>query len=286
MSCSSIAGWKTAAIGLVALTVPACAAPTALTVPTLDAGTCSKHVLDTLYPGILTFGADQPVYPPWYLGNDPANGDGFESALAYAIADRLDFAVEDVRWVRVPFNAALGSGAKSFDANLSQFSITEQRRAAVDFSTPYFDVTQAVVAVRRSPAAAVTTLDGLRGLRLGTQIGTTSHTAATELAGRHPVQAYHTNVDAKMALLDDEIDALVVDLPTALTMAAELRDGVLVGQLPARGGQVEQFGVVMAHGSPLTRCVSWAVDTLRADGTLNRLERRWLAGGGNAAVLG
>ncbi|QZT62161.1 ABC transporter substrate-binding protein [Mycolicibacterium austroafricanum] len=285
MSWPSVTRWRTAAAVLVLLTGPACAAPAGVTAPTLDPRKCSKDMLATQYPGILTFGADQPVYPPWYMGDDPANGDGFESALAYALAAKLNYTGDDVRWVRVPFNTALAPGPKTFDVNLSQFSITEQRRAAVDFSTPYFDVTQAVVAVRSSPAAAVTTLDGLRPLRLGAQVGTTSHTAATELGGKLPVQVYNTNVDAKMALLDGEIDAMVVDLPTALTMAEELRHGVLVGQLPADGEHLEQFGIVLSHNSPLTRCVSWAVDSLREGGTLAGLQNRWLTDTGPVAVL-
>ena len=115
---------------------------------------CKRDSLETLYKGVFTFGTDQPVYPPWYMGDDPENGEGFESAVAYAVADKLGYPREDVRWVRVPFNAALAPGAKEFDASLSEFSITDQRKAAVDFSTPYFDVTQAVVTVKSSPAAA------------------------------------------------------------------------------------------------------------------------------------
>ena len=162
---SSVAGWTARAVWLpacvAALAVGGCASPTAVTTPALDGSKCSKEALGTIYPGILTFGADQPVYPPWYMGDDPANGEGFEAALAYAIAAELRFKPDDVRWVRVPFNAALEPGAKAFDVNLSQFSITDQRRAAVDFSTPYFDVTQAVVTVRSSPAASAQTLDCL-----------------------------------------------------------------------------------------------------------------------------
>ncbi len=273
MHTSWAGGWALAC-AVAVVTVSACA-PTAGTAPTLDATKCRKDALGTLYPGILTFGADQPVYPPWYKGDDPANGEGFESALAYALADRLRYAADDVRWVRVPFDAALAPGPKSFDVNLSQFSITEQRRAAVDFSSPYFDVTQAVVTLRSSPAAAVTTLDGLRALRLGTHVASTSHSAAANLDGV-PVRGYRTNADAKMALLAGEIDAVVLDLPTALAMAEELRGGMLVGQLRPHGDIVEQFGVVLARDSQLTRCVSWAVDSLRADGVLTELQNRWL----------
>jgi polar amino acid transport system substrate-binding protein len=250
-----------------------------------SAENCNKDALSTLYPGIFTFGADQPVYPPWYMGDNPANGEGFESALAYAIAGKLNYSRDDVRWVRVPFNAALTPGPKTFDANLSEFSITEQRKAAVDFSSPYFDVTQAVVTVKASPAAGVQTLEELKTLKLGAQVGTTSHTAATAVDGGVPVEVYNTNGDAKMALSNGEIDALVADLPTAFSVANELRDGLMVGQLPSGSDDVEQFGIVLDKGSSLTRCVSWVVDGLREDGTLAQLERQWLTDAGKAPVL-
>ncbi|VEG57845.1 extracellular solute-binding protein [Mycolicibacterium aurum] len=285
MHSSSILGWKAIAAALAVLAVSSCAAPTAVTAPTLDARKCSKDTLATLYPGILTFGADLPVYPPWYLGDDPSNGEGFESALAYAVAAELQYTADDVRWVRVPFNAALAPGAKSFDVNLSQFSITEQRSAAVDFSSPYLDVTQAVVTVRTSPAATATNLDDLRVLRLGAQIGSTSAAAAAALDGRQAVAVYDTTGEAKTALVDGEIDALVADLPTAFSVANELRGGMMVGQLPGPSDDVEQFGIVLDHESSLTRCVSWAVDTLRGNGTLDRLQQRWLADAGRAPVL-
>jgi polar amino acid transport system substrate-binding protein len=246
---------------------------------------CNKDTLSTLYPGILTFGADQPVYPPWYIGDNPANGEGFESAIAYAVAAKLKYSRDDVRWVRVPFNAALAPGPKTFDANLSEFSITEQRKAAVDFSSPYFDVTQAVVTVKTSPAAGATSLQALKSLRLGAQVGTTSHTAAAALDGSMPVEAYNTNSDAKMALSTGEIDALVTDLPTAFAVANELRDGTMVGQFPSGSEEVEQFGIVLDKDSPLTPCVSWVIDGLREDGTLAQLAQSWLTDAGKAPVL-
>jgi polar amino acid transport system substrate-binding protein len=251
--------------------------------PTSDK--CTKAVLGTLYPGIFTFGTDQPAYPPWYMGDNPASGEGYEAAVAYAVAAKMKYAPDDVRWVRVPFNAALAHGPKSFDANLSEFSITEPRKAAVDFSSPYFDVTQAVVTVRSSRAAGVKTVQQLKTLRLGVQVGSTSYTAATSVDGDVPVVVYNTNGDAKMALSNGEIDALVADLPTAFAVANELRNGVMVGQLPSAAGDVEQFGIVLDKGSPLTRCVSWAIDTLRGDGTLGRLQQQWLADAGKAPVL-
>ena len=246
---------------------------------------CKRDSLDTLYKGVFTYGTDQPVYPPWYMGDNPENGEGFESAVAYAVADRLGYPREEVRWVRVPFNAALAPGTKEFDASLSEFSITDQRKASVDFSTPYFDVTQAVVTVKSSPAARARNINALKPLRLGVQVGTTSYTAATSVGGVNTVAVYNTNGDAKMALSSGEIDALVADLPTAFSVAGELRDGIIVGQLPAVTDDVEHFGIILNKDSPLTRCVSSAVDALRDDGTLAALQNTWLAEAGKAPVL-
>jgi polar amino acid transport system substrate-binding protein len=189
-------------------------------------------------------------------GRQPASGKGYEAAIAYAVAAKMNYARDDVRWVRVPFNAALAPGPKTFDANLSEFSITEQRKVAVDFSSPYFDVTQVVVTVRSSPAAGVKTVQQLKRLRLGVQVGTTSYTAVTSVGGDVPVEVYNTNGDAKMALSNGEIDALVADLPTAFAVANGLRNGLMVGQLPSASNDVEQFGIVLDKGSALTRCVS------------------------------
>jgi polar amino acid transport system substrate-binding protein len=271
-----------AAAALAAIT--ACA-PVSNKSATATSDKCTKDLLSTLYSGIFTFGTDQPVYPPWYMGDNPASGEGYEAAVAYAVAAKMKYARDDVRWVRVPFNAALAPGPKTFDANLSEFSITEQRKAAVDFSSPYFDVTQAVVTVKSSPAAKVKTVHQLRSLRLGVQVGTTSYTAATSVDGDAPVEVYNTNGDAKMALSNGEIDAVVADLPTAFSVANELRNGLMVGQLPGAAGDVEQLGIVLDKGSPLTRCLSWAVDTLRGDGTLAKLEQQWLTDVGKAPVL-
>lgn len=247
------------------------------------AGQCTKDSLSTLAKGSLTFGTDQPAYPPWFVDDDPANGKGFESAVAYAVAGKLGYTPEDVKWVRVPFNAAIAPGPKTFDANLNEFSITDERKQAVDFSSPYFNVTQAVVAVKSSPAAQVKTLDGLKGLKLGAQVGTTSYTAAQAIDPG--VAVFNNNDDAKAALSNGQIDALVLDLPTAFQVQSELTDGVIVGQLPAGGEQAEQFGIVLDKGSPLTACVSKAVDDLGNDGELFKLQKVWLTGAGNAPVL-
>lgn len=246
---------------------------------------CDKSSMPTLKAGMLTFGTDQPAYPPWFIDNNPANGKGFESSVAYAVADKLGYRPADVQWVSVPFNAAIAPGPKTFDANLNQFSITDERRNAVDFSSPYYDVTQAVVTIKSSPAAGVTTLDALRKLRLGAQVGTTSYQAAKDLGTSAQVSVYNNNDDAKAALTSGQIDALVLDLATAFQVQNELIEAKLVGQLPSGTGKPEQFGIVLDKDSKLTKCVSGAVDALRADGILSSLQQKWLVEAGNAPVL-
>ena len=255
--------------------------------PAAAGGGCEPGALPTLTAGTLTVGTDQPVYPPWYVDDDPTSGQGFESAVAYAVAERLGYARDAVEWVRVPFNAAISPGPKTYDLNLTEFSITEERRQAVDFSAPYYDVAQAVITIETSTVAGATTVAELQGARLGAQVGTTSYDAAVEqIAPTTDVAVFNTNDDAKLALQNGQIDALVVDLPTAFFVtSAELDGGVIVGQLPTGGGTPEQFGAVLDKDSPLTPCVSEAVEGLRGDGTLDAIEQEWLASAGAAPEL-
>ncbi len=278
--------WLTAVV-VATLALAGCAPADEAAAPETSGGgdSCAKDSLQTLTAGTLTFGTDQPAYPPWFIDDNPASGEGFESAVAYAVADKLGFGTDEVTWVRVPFNAAIAPGVKTFDANLSEFSITEERKQAVDFSSPYYDVTQAVVTVASSPAARAENLEALKGLRLGAQVGTTSYTAAEALAPTQPVSVYNNNEDAKAALTSGQIDAVVLDLPTAFAVQAELDGGVILGQLPGATENPEQFGIVLDKGSPLTACVSGAVDELRSDGTLAELQQTWLDKAGNAPVL-
>lgn len=250
-------------------------------------GGCPPGALPTVAPGTLTVGTDEPVFPPWYIDNDPTTGEGFEAAVAYAIAGELGYPRERVTWTRLPFNAAIQPGPKPFDLNLTEFSITEERRRAVDFSAPYYDVKQAVVTTATSPVAGATSLAALKGARLGAQVGTTSLAAITEqIAPTTPPAVFNTNDDAKLALVNGQVDAIVVDLPTAFYITgAELDEGRIVGQLPLGGGTPEQFGAVLDKGSPLTSCVSAAVERLRAAGTLAALEKQWLSTTGSAPEL-
>jgi polar amino acid transport system substrate-binding protein len=251
-----------------------------------SANPCPPGALPTRTPGKLTVGTDNPAYEPWFSGNKPENGKGFESAVAYAVADRLGYPAANVTWTRVTFNNAIAPGPKTFDVDINQFSITAERRQAVDFSSPYYLVRQTVITLKASKIAGARTVAELKNARLGAQVGTTSYQAITDLIkpGPKPL-VYNSNDDARAALQNRQIDGLVVDLPTAFYMtAAQLDGGVIVGQLP-QVGVPEQFGMVLDKDSPLTSCVSAAVDQLRQDGTLAVLEKQWLAGTGGAPEL-
>ncbi|MGN6089399.1 MAG: ABC transporter substrate-binding protein [Actinomycetales bacterium] len=248
---------------------------------------CTPDSIKTLTAGTLTLATDEPVYEPWFVDDKPQNGKGYEGAVAKAIAEKLGYTDATTTWVRVPFNAAISPGAKTFDADINEFSITDERKKVVDFSSPYYDVSQAVVAVKGSKAAAATSLADLAKLKLGAQVGTTSYDAINaQIKPSSQAKVYNTNDDAVKALENGQIDALVVDLPTAFYVAnAQLKGGTIVGQLPQGGGTPEQFGLVLDKGSAVTECVSKAVDALKADGTLKKLEDTWLSQAGGAPVL-
>ncbi|GAB3106746.1 ABC transporter substrate-binding protein [Janibacter alkaliphilus] len=238
---------------------------------------CSKESLETLEEGTLTVATDDPAYEPWFVDNEPSNGEGYESAVAFAIAEELGFAEDEVTWTTATFNTVVAPGDKDFDLDLNQVSISDERKQSVDFSSGYYDVRQTVVTTEGSPLADVTSVDELAESTLGAQVGTTSYTAITDTIQPGPdPSTYDTNDQAVQALKNGQIDGIVVDLPTAYYMtAAQLDDGVIVGQLPAEE-QPEQFGAVLAKDSPLTGCVTQAVDALREDGTLEELQQEWL----------
>jgi polar amino acid transport system substrate-binding protein len=263
--------------------------------PAADA--CAKENLDLLTPGQLTVGTDNPAFPPWFAGgtpegspweiNDPSTGKGFESAVAYAVAEKMGFTAEEVVWVEVPFNQSFRPGAKDFDFDINQISYRPARDQAVDFSDSYYDVNQAVVAVSGTPIADVTTLEELRGFELGAPIGTTSFEVIETVVQPEPDPAvFDTLNDSVTALENGQVDGIVADLPTAFFIAAvQVNDGVVIGQFPTTGQQ-EYFGMVFEEGNPLRECVNEALAELREDGTLASIQEQWLSQRVQAPVLG
>jgi len=226
--------------------------------------------------GQLTVGTDSPAYDPWYRGNDPTNGKGYESAVAYAVAEQLGFSQDQVKWVKVPFNSSYKPGDKDFDFDINQITITPERAAVVDFSNSYYDGSQGIVALKDSDVAKATSIDDLSSFKLGAQTGTTSLTAARDIVD-NPAVFEDTNA-AKQALLNGQVDAIVADLPTAVYISgAEIKNSLVVGQFVDPNIGPDQFGMLFGKGDPLVGCVNSALAALSADGTLDALQAQWLA---------
>jgi polar amino acid transport system substrate-binding protein len=272
------------------------AAGTTTTAETTGEEACAKDQLELTTAGKLTIGTDNPAFPPWFDGgtpkgskweiNDPSMGKGFEGAVAYAVADKLGFAKNEVAWVVVPFDQSFKPGPKNFDFDINQISIKPERAKNVDFSEPYYDVNQALVALKGSSLANAKSIADVKDAKLGAQIGTTSLTYINdEIQPSKKASVYNTNNDVISALTAKQIDGIVVDLPTAFYVTAvQVPNGTIVGQFPDAGEQ-EQFGLVLAKDSPLTDCVDEAVTALRDDGTLDQIQQEWLADKANAPVL-
>lgn len=267
--------------------------------PTATPDACAPANLATLTAGRLMLGADNPAYPPYFLPSDPnpapwefgdpTNGTGFEGAVAYAVAERLGFAKEQVDWTVVPFNNSFAPGPKPFDFYITQVSFKPERAEAVDLSDGYYFVNQAVVAMNESPLIGVTSTAALAPFKFGAQVGTTSYdTIVNSIKPTQEPSVFDTNDAAIQALQNGQIDGLVVDLPTAFFItAAQLVDAdfnplaKVVGQFPAPEGG-EYFSLVLAKGSPLTSCVNEAIGSLWDDGTLEAITKEWLASVTNA----
>ena len=225
--------------------------------------------------GALTVATDKPVYPPWFEKNNPANGKGYESAVAYAVAKQLGFKPGQVHWAYEPFNASYAPGPKKFDFDINEISVTPQRANAVTFSNSYYDVEQALVALKGTPIVNKHAPADLKGYVFGDQIGTTSLAFITsQIQPTSQPKVFQTLNDVKQALQTHQIAALVTDLPTAqFISSSEIPHSVMVGRFPTSG---EHFGLLFAKGNPLVTCVNKAIATLKSNGTLDNLQKKYL----------
>jgi polar amino acid transport system substrate-binding protein len=252
---------------------------------TAGAAGCPKGKLPTDKQGVLTVATDKPAYPPYFEDDDPTNGEGFESAVAYAIGKQLGYPPAKVEWTVEPFNSSYAPGPKSFDFDVNQISITPPREKAVDFSAPYYTANQAVVVLKDSEAADAESLADLQDAKLGVQISTTSLEAAEEeIEPSSKPEVFNSSNDVVTALKNEQIDAVVVDLPTALYLTAvQVPDATVVGQFSAPGG--DQWGALLEKESDLTSCVSQAVEALKSSGELEKITQRWMSKAAGAPEL-
>ena len=297
MSARTLSRFATAAVAVSAFALAGCSSSeaessatptdaatteaTATATATAEAGAA----LETVTDGVLTIATGEPAYEPWMIDDDPTSGEGFESAVAYAVAAELGYGPEDIEWVRTTFDAAIAPGAKDWDLNIQQFSVTEERKNAVDFSSPYYTTSQAVVAVEDGAAADATSIADLAGAAVGVAVGTTSYDVAVEALGEDNIQVFNSVADVVAAINAGQIDAFVTDLPGAFYSAAvEVEGGVIVGQFAGSEGG-DEFAFVLPKDSPNTEPVTEAVDALAADGTLAALETEWLSDAVDVPVL-
>jgi polar amino acid transport system substrate-binding protein len=261
---------------------------------TTSASSCNKSDLQLVNAGVLTVGTDNPAFPPWFGGtphkpwqvSDPRSGEGYESAVAYAVARKLGFAKSEVKWIHVPFNNSFAPGPKSFDFDINQISFDRKRAEVVDFSDSYYDVNQSIVVNKGTPIASARSIADLKPYSLGAQLGTTSYQFIKDtIKPTKQPSVFPSNTGAVQALKNKQIDGLVVDLPTAFYVTAvQVPNGKVLGQFPAEPGG-EHFGMVFAKGNPLAACVNAALARLKATGALKKIQTTWLSTVVGAPVL-
>ncbi len=255
------------------------------TTATVTAADCTPENLNTYEDGVLTVGTDSPAYSPYFEDDDPTNGKGFESAVAYAIADQLGFDRSSVEWTTVPFNASYAPGPKKFDFDVNQISITPAREKVVDFSMPYYTASQGVLVGKDSDLENITGLEDLKDATMGVQIGTTSLEAVKdEIEPTNEPKVFDNSNDVVAALKSGQVDAIVVDLPQAIYLRdVEVSGSSVVGQFDAPGG--DQWGALLSKDSDLTECVNFALESMTEDGTLDEITRQWMSDAASAPEL-
>lgn len=266
------------------------AAPAETAAPTSAAAQTAAQCAagKTLAEGKLTVATGNPAFAPWVIDDKPETGQGYEAAVAYAVAEQLGIANESVSWVRTGFDEVIAPGPKNFDFNIQQYSITAERAKVVSFSDPYYVTNQTLVTFADSPYAKATKMSDLKGAKLGAAVGTTSLDFIQNVikpdAG---AQVFDDNTGAKTALENKQIDGIIVDLPTSGAIAyGELTNGTVVGQFVREGDeQGDQLGMLFSKDNPLVECVNIALASLGSSGALSAIEDEWLKGTNGIPVI-
>jgi polar amino acid transport system substrate-binding protein len=266
------------------LVIAACGDGSSGDTTTTASDACSTDSEALFAPGSLTIATGEPVFPPWMIDDDPTNGEGFESAVAYALAAELGFAPEDVQWVRTTFDEAIAPGERPYDFNMQQYSITEERDEIVDFSIPYYTAQKSVVALDGTAAASAATFADLAGVNWGATIGTTDLDYIVDVIGipDADVAVFNDQAGTFAAMAAGQIDATVIGLPTAyFVTAVELENAVIAGVLPRQGDEGDGMGLLFTDGNPYVECVNSAIEALYDNGTIDAIDAEWMQAGGD-----
>ena len=255
--------------------------------PANAAAACTPATLKTVTAKTLTIATGEPAYSPWVLDDKPESGKGFEAAVAYAVAKKLGYSNAQVKWIRTSFDSAIAPGPKKFDFNIQQYSITADRAKVVDYSTSYYKSNQAIVTYKGSKLDGVKSIADVKSKKatIGAAVSSTSLDAVEKVLGVKP-QVFNDNAAAVTALKNKQIDGLVVDLPTAFYLSAvEVPNGVIAGQFANVDKADKGAGLLLAKKSPITGCVTKALEAVRSSGELAKITTKWLTTSAGAPLL-
>ena len=233
----------------------------------------------TLKPGRLVVGLDPPVVGfavGTLRGQKVVNPHGFEIDLVKAIAAKLK--LRRIDYVKVPFAVLFRPGSKPFDLAVEEATITTARSRAVSFSAPYFNANQGVLVSKKVAAAGKVpkSLSDLKKLQLCVQAVTTSLDYVQHRL--HPQKRpliYQTIAAGFTAVQIGRCDAFLTDAPIAALQKKTKPSayGPLAGQIETH----EQYGAILAKGSKLKPAVDRAIRSLKASGTIGRLQKKWFS---------
>jgi polar amino acid transport system substrate-binding protein len=226
--------------------------------------------------GKLIVGFDLPAPGFWNgraSGTTIKNPSGFEHAFALRIAAQMG--IKEVEFLRAPFGTILLAGPKKFDFALEETTITKPRAKVISFSVPYFDANQGVL-IRKGLVPKPTRIAQLKSLQTCAQAATTGLTwiRSKLRPAKQPLVYSASSTAAFDAVERGDCDALILDVPIVVSQSKKKPGayGGVVGQIVT----LEGYGAVMEKGSPLKPFVDRAIKKLRANGTIDRLQRRWL----------
>ena len=264
-----------AGLSVAALALTACGGSSASTASSVASSAASSEAastsaaageLTTVEAGKLTM-ATNATFPPYEMTTDAGDIEGIDVETAQAIADKLglELQIDDM-----DFDAALLSVQQGkADIVMAGVTVTDERKAVMDFSDSYATGIQSIIVPEGSDIASP---DDLAGKKIGTQRGTTGYIYCTDDFGEDAVVAYDSGLTAVQALNNGQVDAVVIDNAPAKEYVAA-NPGLKV--LETSYAEAD-YAIGMAKGSSLEAAVNAALEELKADGTLQSIVDKYI----------